>query len=198
MNAVTKETITIFQYKSVYILYRFYACCTGIPNVSLLQNGCCNMATINIMHFTTLQLKSHAAQYFTSSAINSSTTSHLATLMWHNPHAWDIAILLGCKENGCCPTERLAEVLEVSWVVQQGVHHVKGAAVGGKEFAPVGGPSLCFCSGPLSFLLFSALEHLSLTWRGGTCSVGKKNSRTCANKHTQGTCTQPCLLSHVW
>ena len=70
MTAVIKETITIFQYKFVYILYRFYACCTGIPNVSLLQKGCCNMATINIMHFTTLQLKSHAAQYLTSYAIN--------------------------------------------------------------------------------------------------------------------------------
>ena len=78
-----KRTITIFQYKSVYILYRFYACCTGIPNGSLLQNGCCNMAAINITHFTTLQLnlKSHVAQYLTSPAINSNTTSHLATLM---------------------------------------------------------------------------------------------------------------------
>ncbi len=62
-------------------MYYTDACCTGIPNVSLLQNGCCNMAAINITHFTTLQLKSHAAQYLTSSAINSSTTSHLATLM---------------------------------------------------------------------------------------------------------------------
>ena len=99
MTAVIKRTITIFQYKSVYILYRFYACCTGIPNGSLLQNGYCNMAAINVTHFTTLQLnlKSHVAQYLTSPAINSNTTSHLATLMRHNLHVGHSYILLGCE-----------------------------------------------------------------------------------------------------
>ena len=49
-----KEIIIMFRYKCVHSIafVCMCVCCTDVPNVPLLQNGCCNMAAIHIPHFT--------------------------------------------------------------------------------------------------------------------------------------------------
>ena len=75
MTAVINEQLLYFS-TNLYIYYTAFMHVVLAYRMSLPQNGCCNMATINITHFTTLQLnlKSHVAQHLTSSAINSNTT----------------------------------------------------------------------------------------------------------------------------